>query len=137
MSKDVRTVTVAEFLSFLFKTQLVDYSSEEILAAHPELKGLSGVQLKTFRDSSAPVRETSVEEELYGSRRSSFNRSRFSSESAETPMSPRSTYSSTSSSNSDGSSPTSGQGWRIYGASHSRQSSTESASSGASYAFSR
>lgn len=123
MSKDARTVSVAEFVSFLFKTQLVDYSSKEILAAHPELKGLSGMQLRTFRDSSAPLRETSLEDELYGSRRSSFNQSRFSSEYAEPPKSPKSTYSS-SSSNPDHSSTGSGQGWRVYGTSHSRQSST-------------
>lgn len=123
MSKDARTVSVAEFLSFLFKTQLVENSSEDILAAHPELKGLSGMQLKTFRDASAPLRETSLDDELYGSRRTSFNRSRFSSEynAEEPPKSPRSTYSSTSSNHS---STGSGQGWRVYGTSHSRQSST-------------
>jgi hypothetical protein len=125
MSKDARTVSVSEFLSFLFKSQLVEDSSEEqILAAHPELKGLSGMQLKTFRDSSAPLRETSLEDELYGSRRGTFNRSRFSSEYAEPPKSPRSTYSSSSSTSDRSPSAESGQGWRVYGTSHSRQSST-------------
>lgn len=124
MSKDARTVSVSEFISFLFKTQLVDYSSEEIVRAHPELKGLSGMQLKTFRDASRPV-QGDDEEDWYQSptsRRSSFNRSRFSSELVDTPRSPRSTYSASSSNSEIGS----GQGWRVYGTSHSRQASTVS-----------
>lgn len=140
MSNDPRTITVSEFVAFLFKSQLVDYTSDEAAAAHPELKGMSGMQLRTFRDSSSPVQE-SYQDGLYdttSSRRNSFNRSRFSSEST-VMQSPKSAYSYSPSENMHEPSG-SGQGWRVFGSSHSRQSSTGSAvstRSGTSSTYSR
>ncbi|PVF93129.1 hypothetical protein CPB86DRAFT_131654 [Serendipita vermifera] len=121
---DQRTVSVSEFISFLFKAQLVD-PVDEVVEAHPELKGQTGLQLKTFRDLSSPILEDS--ESGYWSSSSypssptttSFNRSRFSSDSHT-----RTSFDSPEVAPMEFSSPVSqsGSGWRVYG-SHSRQSS--------------
>ena len=79
MSRPNATVTVSEFIGFLFKTQMT-----EALAEDGQAHDQSGVQLKTFRSSTTPVYDEYEDVEYWGapisSPTSTLNRSRFSSE---------------------------------------------------------
>jgi len=50
-----RTTSLSEFVHFLFRAQLIDHNALQLEKEHPELNGQTGMQLKTFRESSTPV----------------------------------------------------------------------------------
>lgn len=50
-----RSFSLSEFLHFLFRAQLVDHNAIQIEKESPELSGQTGMQLKTFKESSTPV----------------------------------------------------------------------------------
>ncbi|CAG7852775.1 SubName: Full=Uncharacterized protein {ECO:0000313/EMBL:CCA75494.1} [Serendipita indica DSM 11827] len=110
MSRNSTTVTVSEFIGFLFKTQMTDVLGNDRQA------GQDGVQLKTFRSSMTPVYDGYDDTEYWGSPvqspTSTLNRSRFSNEGATSFQHPTAQ----------------GNEWRTP-ISHSRHSSTSSTSS--------
>ncbi|KIM24697.1 hypothetical protein M408DRAFT_230473, partial [Serendipita vermifera MAFF 305830] len=115
-----RTVSVSEFISFLFRSQLVEAPTND---TNPELQGLSGMMLRTFSESP---RDEDSSAYIY-SDRSTLNRSRFDSSRDTGFERANSTTSSVPSSPVSQSSGMSGSGWRMYG--HSRQASTSSTDS--------